>query len=805
MRLLLPLALLLIAPSVFAQDGGMTFSPVQHDVSVSFLAQVFGSVNGVLHSNSTQLLGHMFGIFNAAVLAVGGVIFGYTSGVSLLSSAHDGEFLGKKYHSMYIPLRTAVGFAALIPKSTGYSAIQVFVMWIVLQGVGAADSIWYTAVSYLYSGGAVAPVTTEISTDTKDELLGSMTALFQRQICMAGLNAATNKPGGSGKRLSAEVITNKDSKPVSIVFPGDKNSIYYGKCGAITWSDKGDKQLADANVTGLLTAMTDTEQYARRLVEHNPSITGQLLDPSTPYDMKDTDSIPISIAIWGAAQDYYAAVQPILREKAKAQTEATSDDEEREKLTRRGWMMAGGYYYLLAKKAHANTLKTVTIPELDMSKKPIIAKQNTGLPDEVVSAIWAEIKAASKYENLAQYYADEAARDKKEEESADNLNLAVETNDFNIGKDINPVHAGESAIDSAKETVKIWKFHVPVPDIGGALFNRVASHYTDMLNADGPAMVTTIGRSALRPLAVQLPNLVKKWKKRFQHYMQDNKTRDPLITLQNFGMAVVQGAQQTWLDTAAALAFAGLAFGFGSFGLALGGIIAMLMVVIPVILAVMFGMFMVGIMLAYYLPALPFILFTFGALAWLVGVIEAMIAAPIVGLGIIHPDGHDHYGKAEPAIMLLLSAFLRPSLMIFGLLGGMILSYVGFTLINMGFGSVIDGIAHMANIADNGADKSNTFDWVGGATFLVIYTSLIVAVAQKCFMLIHEVPDRVLRWLGGQDQLGSGKGGEEMVRGAVGQAGSTVGQGMQKGTEASQQAAMSGAKAVSKSDKDKWS
>lgn len=804
MRLLLSFALLLIAPATFAQGGGMTFTPVPHDVSVSFLAQVFGSVSGVLHSNNTQILGHMFGIFNASVLAVGGIIFGYTSGVSLLSSAHDGEFLGKKYHSMYIPLRTAIGFAALVPKATGYSAIQVFVMWIVLQGVGAADSIWHTAVSYLNEGGAVgAAQTTVISSDTQEELLTSMSSLFQRQICLAGLNAAM-KNNTSGKRLTPEIVNDSGDKPTAVVFPGDKNSVYYGKCGAVAWEDKGDKKLADANVTGILTAMNDMETYAKRLVEKNPAITGTVLDPSQPYDMKDTDSIPISISVWGAAQDYYASVLPVLKEQAKDPKFAELRDTSTEELTRRGWMMAGGYYYDLAKKAHENSISTIAVPKLDMEQKPTITERNVGLPKEVVDAIWAEMKKVTGYQTLAEQYAKEEKKDQSADASADGLDFAVDQNSLKIGNDTPFDRAPKNAIKTSSEKIGIKHLgHIKLPNIAGAAMNSAIGGYTDVLNANGASMIASTAQVAMRTLAQELPNIVKKWKQRFQDYLKNNKTQDPLIMLQNFGMDVIKGAQTAWLNTAAALAFAGLVFGIGSLGLILGGLIALLMVVLPVILAVLFGMFMVGIMLAYYLPALPFILFTFGALAWLVGVIEAMIAAPIVGLGIIHPDGHDHYGKAEPAIMLLLSAFLRPSLMIFGLIGGMILSYVGFALINMGFGSVINGIAGMANITGaSGPDNSNMFDWVGAATFLVIYTSLIVAVAQKCFMLIHEVPDRVLRWLGGQDQLGSGKGGEEMVRGAVSQAGSTVGQGMQKGTEAGQQAATSAAKAGSKSSKD---
>ena len=94
------------------------------------------------------------------------------------------------------------------------------------------------------------------------------------------------------------------------------------------------------------------------------------------------------------------------------------------------------------------------------------------------------------------------------------------------------------------------------------------------------------------------------------------------------------------------------------------------------ILAALGSLLAVGGLLAVYLPLLPFIYFLFGVLSWFVAVIESMVAAPIVALGIIHPEGHDFWGKAEPAVMLMLNVFLRPSLMLFGLVAGLFLSYV---------------------------------------------------------------------------------------------------------------------------------
>ncbi|MFS8295810.1 hypothetical protein RPF65_24520, partial [Enterobacter hormaechei subsp. steigerwaltii] len=49
------------------------------------------------------------GVFLAGILAFGGVLAGYTMLAGTLQTAHDGEMLGKKWSSLWIPIRTTLG------------------------------------------------------------------------------------------------------------------------------------------------------------------------------------------------------------------------------------------------------------------------------------------------------------------------------------------------------------------------------------------------------------------------------------------------------------------------------------------------------------------------------------------------------------------------------------------------------------------------------------------------------------------------------------------------------------------------
>ncbi len=135
--------------------SSLNLTPPASDYSVVFLGNLFGVVDGVLHGTGSQIMGAIFTVFNAAVLALGGIIIMYTLIVGTMNTAHEGEMLGHKWSSIWIPVRSTAGLALLIPKASGYCLMQIFVMWVVVQGVGAADKVWNAALDYLNRGGII--------------------------------------------------------------------------------------------------------------------------------------------------------------------------------------------------------------------------------------------------------------------------------------------------------------------------------------------------------------------------------------------------------------------------------------------------------------------------------------------------------------------------------------------------------------------------------------------------------------------------------------------------------------------------
>ena len=229
---------------------------------------------------------------------------------------------------------------------------------------------------------------------------------------------------------------------------------------------------------------------------------------------------------------------------------------------------------------------------------------------------------------------------------------------------------------------------------------------------------------------------------------------DPLLSIQSAGKTIVQGIEIIWISTALIAA----AIGVASICPALNPIFSILQNFVrwfvPMFTALLTFLFLSGSILAYYLPLIPFILFSFGALGWLFGVIEAMVAAPIIALGVVYAGGDQTLGKSEPAIMLLADLVLRPALMIVGLLAAIVMVRIGVRYINLGFsltsGNVFaGGISYLTSVV----------------ALICIYSILIVTTVQLCFKLIYLIPNRVMRWIGGQpDAFESGEQSEQETR-----------------------------------------
>jgi conjugal transfer/type IV secretion protein DotA/TraY len=276
-----------------------------------------------------------------------------------------------------------------------------------------------------------------------------------------------------------------------------------------------------------------------------------------------------------------------------------------------------------------------------------------------------------------------------------------------------------------------------------------------------------------------------------QYFLQNSMDYWTNVTSQIFNdgkdlAGAYMGVQSAVSIAASAAAFTtSLAMTFdvgGAFGLMAGAINAMFQFFfqldkammeawLPFGTAVALMFFTLGIMMGVYLPFVPFLLYLFGVIAWLIAVVEAMVAAPLVAMGVTHPEGHDLLGKSEQAVMLLLGVFIRPAAMVIGLLMAITLNYIMIGFFNYGFVVTVNPI--LASLSTDATD----FQLLIVAATLIVYVYVIIEVMNMSFSMIFQVPDKVLRWIGGPVEQSGAAAAMGQIKGGVSQSAQSAGQG----------------------------
>lgn len=947
-KLIMTLCGLLFPSILLAADSSLSFSPPPGDFSVVFLGNIFGIVDGVLHGTGSQIMGTMFGVFNSAVLAIGGLIIMYTLIVSTMNTAQEGQMLGQKWSSIWVPLRSTLGLALLIPKASGYCLMQIFVMWIVIQGVGAADKVWEAALSYLNRGGVIVqaqmnPVSQLLGKGADSEIVNGASKILSGQVCMLGLqtilqnqrqvylSSKQNNSGACSGSPSPQMqtfcentvpdflstvnavttqtnISSTSKTPVQSFtlsmpnFPID--SPYHplnGICGSIYWNAfTGANTLTNITLTSgeLQTAQMsraiaiqqmylDLSSIAQIIVNNAPALNAQQKQQNTSqnnafsvnaqqqfgvplystnqYCSSPTASSPCvgwgqdpsgtsaplfnGTEVQGAITDYNGIMLPTLN-LVNQSTQNKNAQAERQFIStanQQGWILAGSYFFNLAQLNSASSTNAnltdsgtgLTTSSFDttplgaafndsscgtnfseictwlnndnskiMALIGLINGSNVGTPLTLPIPKSVGVGGSSGFSPQSGAYSSTVY-------GFFNNSMVMQlpgqpgmqAPPFNMSININ-ISPGTFALQSQNFSCGKVLFSCVGSMLGNLFYNDI---FKNMFNYFLSIMAQAVNSVIMSFLALPLIGMSQIFKTGVSLIQQPSV--NPVVALANMGVAYINFANDLWFLLIEMAVMAAIIPVFGLFIFALMGM------ALPLLFAWMSVMLSVGFVTAYYIPFLPYMIFTFGSIAWLMVVIEAMVAAPIVALGVTHPEGHEAFGKGEQAIMILLNVFLRPAMMIIGYIAAIALSYVSVWIINAGFSNAASFIQGSSNSAGVNYSSSGTISstnvqnlagqinmsqgytgWAGIYGFffsILIYTTMYLVVVQKSFTLITYLPDKVLRWIGGQAETAGQeatqwgdeskqqiqKGQEETSR-ASGQLSSQMGGMAQKGLKA---------------------
>ena len=225
---------------------------------------------------------------------------------------------------------------------------------------------------------------------------------------------------------------------------------------------------------------------------------------------------------------------------------------------------------------------------------------------------------------------------------------------------------------------------------------------------------------------------------------------NPLLDLTSMGFLLINAG------LGALTTFAGVSIGsnlfelFPGFGKGLDAFEAGWQVMDGVITPAI-GMILIGgAVLAYVLPAIPFIRFLFGILGWLMMVVEAVLAVTVFcAAHVTRGEGNRLMVEGtKQGWILLPGLILRPVLMLFGL----VLGYFLFVTVMGLFNEV--WLPRMNDVSD-----SSGLDLVDFLALLALYVMVAYGLLNGCFKAIDLLPNAVLEWVGGQGRTDGGAEG----------------------------------------------
>jgi conjugal transfer/type IV secretion protein DotA/TraY len=179
----------------------------------------------------------------------------------------------------------------------------------------------------------------------------------------------------------------------------------------------------------------------------------------------------------------------------------------------------------------------------------------------------------------------------------------------------------------------------------------------------------------------------------------------------------------------------------------------------------------VGFVLYYIIPFLPFMYFFFSVGRWIKSIFEAMIGVPLWALAHIRIDGEGLPGDAAmQGYYMIFEIFLRPILLVFGLLAGITIFAAQVRILNDIWPLVTSNLTGFDTETAKNLPTATATMQVGSIVYLrsaidrffytVIYAITCYMMALASFKLIDLVPEHILRWMGTSVHIFGEDGGD---------------------------------------------
>lgn len=661
----------------------------------------------------------MFQTYSYAMLVIAGFLVMYHIMAIVAGTAHAGKMGGGVMHTVWAPIRLVLAIGMLIPVGVnGLNSGQIVVVQVAKWGSALASNVWLSFASGFASNtGAmlIMPPLPQVTPLLRDTLKILVCQVGYQKIGAddaAGSFTLERKPAGWA-RLTGGSFVNTSFDWVNLIKSNDSE---VGACGNIRMADPTYVPTGSGieYLGSMLTVNVTPDIRSALLSAHMTALDNQM-DPSgslyklaveifdsansanltSPNDLSFDDLLLFNTAVLEYRMDLMTGMLAAVTAVGLTQIEMVAD------ATARGWVSAGVWFNTIARingllVDYAQEVPVATPEFKRRISGPSLDRIQTAL-DNVDSGLISMISWAAT------------------------ATTPVTLNEPGYLQSI----GGSSGGDSPFETqLKV-----------------MASNFSKIMG-----MTANSGDEASKvDSSIVLPAIAAN--------LQLN-TANPLAELSALGNRIILLAFQTveTLDSCRKSMRSGSTSASGACsGKQMDSMGSTFMSIIGGAIV------SAGVTLAYVLPMIPFIRFMFGILTWILSLFESVIAIPVVALAHIKMDGE---GLASPmarsAYLLLLQLFVRPTLMIFGLIIALLV-----------FNLMIVALNEFYSMAIRSAEGGGSMSAVAAVVYTVMYSALAYAFANASFKAIDQVPQQVLQWIGGQNV--NGIDGTSQVMGAVGQ------------------------------------
>lgn len=722
------------------QGSGAT---VCDDRSVQMLNHIFGDVvnklalNGDIEgiSQSNSILASMFGVFNSAVLVVGSIIITYIAIVGVLSTANDGEVLGKKWSTMWVPIRLAFSVLMLLPTTTGYSMIQLFVLMIALWGAGAANNTYKAGIGT----GLLNPESLVRDVGNKKDSYGLAafaTTYVSSVYCSKLINAnySGSKVGlqsnvGPGVGFDTKITPAEGTFKTTYTYQFKERNGDTNTGGGTNVCGTFSVAYIESAIPGHLTASAKNLLEVEKLI--NNAKSDEILNTMIPkLDAWVNGSSPngdggfpveASSDNWGSINinRFYEIVnqseQNISSKVAQSVASNSSGagsaalKQMIDDITADGWAMAGGWF------------------------------QKVGSYRSKLTDIYSAMPGAVEAPNLIAIGTEDKAQQVRIIHSAVQKKLSLLKDSYIESDGSKAISVGsiDSVIPAASDAKDIEvqgmlnKFLAYFNGlISGMLTNIInALVGSDPIAGGGSLATAYCGSSAEVGGSLNRMKCVGDMTKNLQASVA-------IIDIQMKTASVV-------LQTTVSLTSATPAQYWGDFT-PLRDLIEYVFdrIIAPLIAKVLHWMNLIAFYFGVLLPSLPYITFFTVVIGWVLSVIQTALVSPIWMLMHMQPES-SFVGSQRQGYLMLMSMFVRPMLAVIGLFAAILVSDPVINYVTVAFFSMREALVTGGGVSASAAQIWQTFWWIG------LYAATLLPILYMIFALPQSMPDEILRWVGG--------------------------------------------------------